>query len=75
MKQSADQDQTQTRGRNIALGAGLGLLIGGGLDLILGDSGWGIAIGIIIGAIAGNWIKFPLPVMQETNQSTGCDRR
>jgi len=64
MKQSTEQDQTQTRGRNIALGAGLGLLIGGGLDLILGDSGWGIVIGIILGAIAGYWIKFPLPVMQ-----------
>jgi hypothetical protein len=64
MKHSVDQDQVQTRGRNIALGAGLGLLIGGGLDLILGDGGWGIAIGILIGAIAGYWINFPLPVMQ-----------
>jgi hypothetical protein len=64
MKQSADQDPARTRGRNIALGAGFGLLIGGGIDLIFGDSGWGIVLGIIIGAIAGYWIKFPLPVMQ-----------
>jgi hypothetical protein len=64
MKNSTNQDPTQTRGRNIALGAGLGLIIGGGFDLIIGDSGWGFVIGILIGAVAGYWIKFPLPVMQ-----------
>ena len=39
MKNSASQNLSQSRGRNIALGAAFGLLIGGGLDLILGDTG------------------------------------
>ena len=64
MKDSINQNTSQSRGRNIALGAAFGLLIGGGLDLILGDTGWGLAIGIILGAFLGYWIKFPLPVMQ-----------
>ena len=64
MKISASQDPSQSRGRNIALGAVFGLLIGGSLDLILGDTGWGIVIGILFGALVGYWIKFPLPAMQ-----------
>jgi hypothetical protein len=64
MKNSTSQDPSQSRGRNIALGAAFGLLIGGGLDLILGDTGWGLVIGILLGALAGYWIKFPLPAMQ-----------
>jgi len=64
MKNSASQDPSQSRGRNIALGAAFGLLVGGGLDLILGDTGWGLVIGILLGALVGYWIKFPLPAMQ-----------
>jgi hypothetical protein len=64
MKNSSSKEQSQSRGRNIALGAAFGLLIGGGLDWILGDSGWGFVIGILLGAFAGYWIKFPLPAMQ-----------
>jgi hypothetical protein len=64
MKNSTSHDPTQSRGRNIALGSAFGLIIGGALDLLLGDSGWGLVIGILLGALAGYWIKFPLPVMQ-----------
>ena len=64
MKKSSSQDPSQSRGRKFALGAASGLLIGGGLDLILGDTGWGIVIGILLGALVGYWIKFPLPAMQ-----------
>jgi hypothetical protein len=64
MKDSTNQEPYQSRGRNIALGAAFGLLIGGGLDLIFGDTGWGLVIGILLGALLGYWIKFPLPVMQ-----------
>lgn len=64
MKNSTNQEPSQSRGRNIALGAAFGLLIGGGLDLIFGDTGWGLVIGILLGAVAGYWINFPLPVMQ-----------
>jgi hypothetical protein len=65
MKKSTSQEPTQSRGRNIALGAAFGLLIGGGLDImILGDTGWGLVIGILLGALIGYWVKFPLPTMQ-----------
>ncbi|UCD42370.1 MAG: hypothetical protein JSV69_01750 [Chloroflexota bacterium] len=64
MKKSSNQETSQSRGRNIALGAAFGLLIGGGLDMVLGDTGWGLVIGILIGALIGYWIKFPLPAMQ-----------
>jgi hypothetical protein len=64
MKNSKSEDTSQSRGRNIALGAAFGLIIGGGLDMVLGDSGWGLAIGILLGALAGYWLKIPLPVMQ-----------
>jgi hypothetical protein len=64
MKKSIGNDTSQSRSRNIALGAAFGLLIGGGLDMLFGDPGWGLLIGILIGAIAGYWINFPLPVMQ-----------
>ena len=56
MKNSASQNLSQSRGRNIALGAAFGLLIGGGLDLILGDTGWGLVIGILLCALVGYWI-------------------
>ncbi len=64
MKNPTNQEASQSRGRNIALGAAFGLIIGGGLDLIFGDTGWGLVIGILLGALIGYWIKFPLPVMQ-----------
>ena len=32
--------------------------------MVLGDTGWGLVIGILIGALIGYWIKFPLPAMQ-----------
>lgn len=64
MKNSTSKEGSQSRGRNIALGAAFGLLIGGGLDWILGDSGWGLVIGILLGALVGYRVKFPLPVMQ-----------
>lgn len=65
MKKSTNQEPTQSRGRNIALGAAFGLLIGGGLDImIFSDTGWGLVIGILLGALIGYWIKFPLPAMQ-----------
>lgn len=72
MKNSANQDPSQSRGRNIALGAAFGLLIGGGLDLILGDTGWSHVIGILLGVLVGYWIKFPLPnliVPKTSNQN------
>lgn len=64
MKNSTNQNTSQSRGRNIALGAAFGLIIGGGLDMIFGDTGWGLVIGILLGALLGYWIKFPLPAMR-----------
>lgn len=53
-----------SRSRNIAIGAGLGLVIGGVIDMLTADSGWGLAIGILAGALVGYFVKFPLPVME-----------
>ena len=39
MKQPATQETSSERGRNIALGAAIGLVVGGGLDYFLGDTG------------------------------------
>jgi hypothetical protein len=64
MKQPANQQTSSERGRNIALGAALGLVIGGGLDYFFGDTGWGMVIGILVGALVGYWVKFPLPRME-----------
>ncbi len=64
MKNSTSTERSQSRRRNIAIGAAFGLIIGSSLDLILGDSGWSLVIGILLGAIAGYWIKFPSPAMQ-----------
>ena len=64
IKNSSREEGAKSRGRNIPLGAAFGLLIGGGLDWILGDSGWALVIGILLGAFAGYWINFPLPAMQ-----------
>jgi hypothetical protein len=64
MNKTSSDDTRRSRSRNIALGAALGLVIGGGLDLLLGDSGWGLVIGILIGAITGYFVKFPLPLME-----------
>lgn len=64
MKKPADQDFTNNRRRNIAFGAAIGLVIGGAADMLFGDTGWGLAIGIVVGAIAGYWINFDLPRME-----------
>lgn len=64
MNKTSSDDTRGSRSRNIALGAALGLVIGGGLDLLLGDSGWGLVIGILLGAIIGYFVKFPLPLME-----------
>lgn len=40
------------------------MVVGGGLDYFLGDSGWGLVIGILLGAFVGYWVKFPLPRME-----------
>jgi hypothetical protein len=64
MKKTTVQDPAATRRRRVALGAGLGLVVGGGIDLILGDSGWGLVIGILCGALLGYFVRFPLPLME-----------
>jgi len=64
MNKTSSDDARGSRSRNIALGAALGLVIGGGLDLLLGDSGWGLVIGILLGAIIGYFVKFSLPLME-----------
>jgi hypothetical protein len=64
MKIPPDREASSDRGRNIALGAAIGLVIGGGIDYFLGDTGWGLVIGILLGAFAGYWVKFPLPRME-----------
>ncbi len=40
------------------------MVVGGGLDFFLGDTGWGLVIGILLGAFVGYWVKFPLPRME-----------
>lgn len=64
MKKPVNQEASETRRRNIALGAALGMILGGAVDLLLGDSGWGFVIGILIGAIIGYRVDFQLPLMQ-----------
>ena len=64
MKENGTNDSGQLRNRNIALGAGMGLVIGGGIDMLTSDSGWGLVIGILVGALVGYFVKFPLPVME-----------
>ena len=64
MKKPADRETSSDRGRNIALGAAIGLVIGGGFDYFLGDTGWGLVIGILLGAFVGYWVKFPMPRME-----------
>ena len=44
MKKSGTNENGQSRSRNIALGAGMGLVIGGGIDMLTNDSGWGLVI-------------------------------
>lgn len=64
MKNSNTNPVIQTRGRNIALGAAFGLVIGGLIDLLTGDTGWGLVIGILSGALIGYFLKFNLPLME-----------
>lgn len=64
MKKPANQGVSENRRRNIALGAGFGLIIGGAADMLFGDTGWGLVIGILLGAILGYWIDFNLPTME-----------
>lgn len=64
MKKSGTNESGQSRSRNIALGAAMGLVIGGGIDMLTSDSGWGLVIGILVGALVGYFVKFPLPAME-----------
>lgn len=64
MKNTGTNDERQSKSRNIALGAALGLVIGGGIDMLTNDTGWGLVIGILAGAVVGYFVKFPLPVME-----------
>jgi hypothetical protein len=64
MKKPVNEGFTENRRRNIALGAAIGLVIGGAADMLLGDSGWGLVIGILLGALIGYWVNFNLPVME-----------
>lgn len=64
MNNSNSGADAQSRSRNIAIGAGLGLVVGGIIDMLTTDSGWGLAIGILAGALVGYFVKFPLPVME-----------
>lgn len=64
MKKPANQGASFDRGRNIALGAVIGMVVGGGVDYFVGDTGWGWVIGILLGALVGYWVKFPLPRME-----------
>jgi hypothetical protein len=64
MKNSNTNQAIQSRGRNIALGAAFGLVIGGLIDLLTGDTGWGLVIGILCGALIGYFVKFNLPLME-----------
>jgi len=64
MKQPVNQRTSSDRGRNIALGAAIGMVVGGGFDYFLGDTGWGLVVGILLGAFIGYWVKFPLPRME-----------
>ena len=64
MKKSGTNESGQSRSRNIALGAGMGLVIGGGIDMLTNDTGWGLVIGILAGALLGYFFKIPLPVME-----------
>ena len=64
MKNTGADDVRQSKSRNIALGAALGLVIGGGIDMLTNDTGWGLVIGILGGAVVGYFVKFPLPVME-----------
>ena len=64
MNESNQGENAQSRSRNIAIGASLGLVIGGIIDMLTTDSGWGLAIGILAGALVGYFVKFPLPVME-----------
>jgi hypothetical protein len=72
MKKSGTNESGQSRSRNIALGAGMGLVIGGGIDMLTNDSGWGLVIGILAGALVGYFVKFPLPVMEYPATSFGA---
>lgn len=64
MKNTNRNESVRDRGRNIALGAAMGLVLGGAIDMVTGDTGWGLAIGILGGAAAGYWVRFPGPVME-----------
>lgn len=64
MKNTGTDDVRQSKSRNIALGAALGLVIGGFIDMLTNDTGWGLVIGILAGAVIGYFVKFPLPVME-----------
>jgi hypothetical protein len=64
MKKPVDQEVVDNRRRNIAFGAAIGLVVGGAADMLLGDSGWGLVIGILLGAAIGYRVKFNLPVME-----------
>lgn len=64
MKKPANQELAENKRRNIALGAGIGLVIGGAADMLFGDTGWGLVIGILLGAILGYWVNFNLPTME-----------
>lgn len=64
MKKSGTNESGQSRSRNIALGAGMGLVIGGSIDMLTNDTGWGLVIGILAGALVGYFVKFPQPVME-----------
>ena len=64
MDESGRSETGGSRARNIALGAAMGLVIGGGIDMLTNDTGWGLAIGILTGAVLGYFVKFPLPVME-----------
>lgn len=64
MKKPADQELIENRRRNIALGAAIGMVVGGAVDMLFGDSGWGLVIGIFLGAIIGYRVNFNLPMME-----------
>jgi TM2 domain-containing membrane protein YozV len=64
MKKPVNQDMENNRRRNIALGAAFGLVIGGAADMLFGDTGWGLVIGVLLGAVIGYWVNFNLPTME-----------